>query len=321
MKSLRSRSDLAGQVYVQHRVLEYRRIWEAVAQEIGAEFRILSQDLWELELVGRRMRVLNDVLELDNPVTLEVAGRKPLVYRLLAQAGLRVPEHVVVGLDSLAGARDFVERHSGGCVVKPANGTSSGMGITTHVRSRRELARAAVLASLYCPEILVEPQVAGECYRLLVLRGEVIHAVRRTGVRIVGDGRATVDVLLERENATRRSSARPLVTIDRDLEFALSSQTLRRESVLPAGRIALVKYVGSGVSRLTELRTVYTEDVTQLVGDSLRRDAETAARTIGSEFVGVDFIATDPEAPLSESGGVINELNTTPGLHHHYFGA
>ncbi len=45
---------------------------------------------------------------------------------------------------------------------------------------------------------------------------------------------------------------------------------------------------------------------------------EDAARILKSDFVGVDLIMSDPSAPLDESGGVINEVNTTPALHHHY---
>ena len=35
-------------------------------------------------------------------------------------------------------------------------------------------------------------------------------------------------------------------------------------------------------------------------------------------LAGVDVITPDPSRPLVESGGVINEVNGTPGLHHHY---
>ncbi|HIQ06953.1 MAG TPA: hypothetical protein EYH35_00655 [Thiotrichaceae bacterium] len=35
------------------------------------------------------------------------------------------------------------------------------------------------------------------------------------------------------------------------------------------------------------------------------------------ELAGVDIIAEDISLPLSIENGVINEINTTPGLHHH----
>jgi cyanophycin synthetase len=41
-------------------------------------------------------------------------------------------------------------------------------------------------------------------------------------------------------------------------------------------------------------------------------------RDIGSRFAGVDILTNDPSVPLAKSRGVFLELNTTPGIHHHY---
>jgi glutathione synthase/RimK-type ligase-like ATP-grasp enzyme len=41
---------------------------------------------------------------------------------------------------------------------------------------------------------------------------------------------------------------------------------------------------------------------------------------IGSRFAGVDLLTNDPSVPLTESGGVFLELNTTPSIHHHAIG-
>ena len=38
---------------------------------------------------------------------------------------------------------------------------------------------------------------------------------------------------------------------------------------------------------------------------------------INVEFSGVDLMIEDHSLPLQESGCVVNEINTTPGLHHH----
>ena len=36
------------------------------------------------------------------------------------------------------------------------------------------------------------------------------------------------------------------------------------------------------------------------------------------QLVGVDVITNDPSVSLAQSGGVFLEVNTTPGIHHHY---
>lgn len=43
-----------------------------------------------------------------------------------------------------------------------------------------------------------------------------------------------------------------------------------------------------------------------------------AADAVGVRLAGVDIICADPQVPLEESGGVVIEVNTTPGLYYHY---
>jgi D-alanine-D-alanine ligase-like ATP-grasp enzyme len=66
------------------------------------------------------------------------------------------------------------------------------------------------------------------------------------------------------------------------------------------------------------VRTVYDQSVTHLICKDIRERAERVARLLNSRFAGIDVITLDPALPLEESGGVINEINTNPGLHHHY---
>jgi len=307
----------SGQVYFHHRVAEYRGIWRAVSEARHGLFTELAADLWQVEVNGVTTRIHNHEMEFDNPVVLGLAGRKPVVHRLLEAEGLPVPKHEVFSLDDLEPACRFVDRHPRGSVVKPANGYG-GQGVTTHVQGRVELRRAALLASLYDHELMIEAQIPGESYRLLVLEGEVVHAVGRRGPRLVGDGVSTVRRLLEAENSRRRATGAAALDTDRDCLFTLEYQRLSLDAAPAAGVSFLVKTVNDPGRKNVEVRTVYTDTVTDLVCTSIRRDAETAARLIGSEFLGVDVITTDPSVPLRESGGVINEVNTTPALHHHY---
>ena len=308
----------SGQTYVHHRVSQYREMWQAVAEDFGARFTDIADKVWEIELAGRKTRILNDILAFDDPVTLEIAGMKPVVYRMLGEKGLPVPEHLVFSLEEWPRAAELLAKHPHGVVVKPANGTSSGQGVTTHILTREEVRKAAILASLYGKELLVEPMIPGECYRLLVLDGQVIHAVCRRGPRLKGDGKTNIAGLIEAENDRRSRQGQPILNTDRDLMFTLVYQHLALDSVPAAGQVFLVRSVDEPDRKNIEVRTVYNEVVTETVGGDMKHRAVQAAAILGSRFVGVDFITTDGKATLEAGGGVINELNTTPGLHHHY---
>jgi len=307
----------SGQIYFHHRVAEYREMWRAVAEELGGEFRSLADDLWEIEVGSVRTRMHNHQTEFDNPVVLGLAGKKAAIHRLLGSAGLRVPEHVVFSLADLARAYRFLEAHPKGCVVKPANGYG-GQGVTTHLQRTSEIRKAAILASLYDRELLIETQIPGESYRLLIVEGKMVHAVCRRGPRLKGDGVSAVRRLVEADNARRRRGGHPGLDLDRDCLFTLAYQGFSPDSIAGEGKEFLVKSVNDPARKYVEVRTVYNETVTDLICDSLRKDAECAARLVGSDFLGVDVITTDPAVPLHQSGGVFNEVNTTPALHHHY---
>lgn len=309
----------SGQVYFLQRIPEYREMWRAVAEALGGEFNVLSDDMWEIAVGAARTRLQLHQTEFDNPAVLGLAGKKAVVHRLLAGAGLPVPAHAVFSLDDLGVAYRFRERHPRGCVVKPANGYG-GQGVTTHILSASEVRRAAILASLYDGELLVEAQVPGECYRLLVLEGKMIHAVRRRGPHLTGDGISSVRQLMEAENARRRMNGHAELDLDRDCLFTLDHQGLALDSIVGNGREFAVKSVNDAARKYAEVRTVYNETVTGLICDAIRRDAERAAHLVDSDFLGVDVITTDPTVALEQSGGVINEVNTTPALHHHYEG-
>ncbi len=315
LASWRGKQD---KIYFQHRIDQYRSIWTQVAEECNATFKELAGDMWEIERDSVRVRVLNHQIQLDDPVTLELAGRKPQMHRMLKEAGLCVPDHVVFRLTELHKAYHFLRRYPKGCVVKPANGSAAGDGVTTHASSDKEIRRAAVLASLYDSEIMIEPQIPGECYRLLMLGGDMAHAVCRRGPRLTGNGTDTVEILIRKENQRRTEESDRTITIDRDCLFTLDWQGLSLTAVPKNGREFIVKTVNDERDKLVEIRTVYNTDVTSEICDSIRDTAERAARLLGSDFVGIDLIFTDSSKPLAETGGIINEVNTTPALHHHY---
>lgn len=307
----------SNQIYFEQRLDEYRAIWQAVAKEIGARFTVLSDDLWELDLDGRKTMIHNYQLEFDNPVVLHLAGNKPLVHRLLREKDIPVPEYIVFHLSELPKAYEFLEHHRSGCVIKPANGYG-GKGVTTHVLTRREVRKASILASLYSHDLLMEPLIPGESYRILVIGGKMVQAVCRRGTRLKGDGISKVSELIEAENMELRNQGRQILDVDRDCLFTLEYQNLTLDSIPSKDQELLIKSVDDLTRKQVEVRTVYNETVTDLVCDSLKHDAELAASVINSDFVGVDVITTNPSIPLKESGGVVNEVNTTPALHHHY---
>jgi cyanophycin synthetase len=307
--------------YVWSRTEGYKKAWQLAADEIGAEMKELYNGIWEVSKDSKSTRIALYLAELDNPVSLKIAGNKPLSYQLMAEKGVQVPAYMIFKLNELGKVKKFMEDNPGMVVIKPASGTSSGMGVTTHIKTFSEARRAAVLAASYGKELLIERLVPGEIYRLLFLGGEMLHASRRNGMKVTGDGKSSIGELFEKENELRRKGgkqAREVVGKDRDFEATLESQGLDESTVLVAGRTVLVKSVDAPLFDNEEIRTVYDDNATNDICDAIRESSRLACEAVRSEFTGVDIITMDPTIPLSESGGVVGEINTTPGMHHHH---
>ncbi len=295
-------------VYVDQRAAEYRRYWEEAATWLGGTLTPLSSWIWEVRVRGVSTRIAGHMVALDDPVTMQVAGDKPLCLRYAQLAGVPTPPHLVFRLSELARAQAFARAAPGPCVVKPAGGTGSAVGITTNVCTAREVENAAVLASLVGEQLLIEHMVPGESYRLHFLDGRLLHAVRRAGLRVAGDGRASAAELARRAGVLK----------DPGLPRLLAAQRLGPASVPAPGQPVLLRALPRGVSRTRELRTVYDEVATSLICADTVRALGAVMKALGTRFAGIDMVTCDPRLPLVQTGGAFLELNTTPGIHHHY---
>jgi D-alanine-D-alanine ligase-like ATP-grasp enzyme len=293
----------------------YRVIWQQAADAVGAELHPLHGEFLELRAGERRVRVWRHWVPLDDAVTLRLALDKTAVHEILTRAGLPLPEHEEWDASKLNGAVEFLERSPTPCVVKPTGG-ASGSGATTGVRTRDQLLRARLRAARLSRRLLIERQAEGDMYRLLFMDGELLDVVRRRPPRVTGDGRATIRELIAAENAGRLDPAHPvsmpILRVDLDCLFTLEAAGLSLESVLPEGETIPVKTVTS------QNRIEDNETVREPIAPELVAEAREAAAQVGVRLAGVDSITPDLSRSLKESGGVIIEVNGTPGLHYHY---
>jgi cyanophycin synthetase len=297
-------------IYVGDRVAEYRDMWSAAARAIDADFDTLAPAVWEVRSGTRRTRISNDLVQFDDPVVLDLAGDKSFCYELARSLGVPTPEPLTFGRDELARLIRRFPLDRGPYVVKPAKGTGSGVGVSVGVRSRLEFSNAVALASVHSSRIIIERLVAAETVRLLFLDGVMIHAVRRRGVRVETDGITSIEQLLAR--LVPRA-----VPLDAFVRETVRQQGRSLDNVLPAGETVVVRWLPADIESSRELRTIYDEEVTNLVSPALVAEVAPLLAALGSRFAGVDLLTNDPTRTLVESGGVFLEINTTPGLHHH----
>lgn len=293
----------------------YRAIWGEAARKSGAECIELTRGILQITQDGVRTRVLCNYTSLDDPVTLKLVGDKLFVQSALQRLNLPVPRFVSFSSKDVSPASELMSKVKKPCVVKPVRGAAAGRGITTNITSRPRLAWATAVASRYCNELLIEEQIEGDNYRLLYLDGMLLDAVRRDPPAVVGDGRSSIRKLVKAENQQRLRkgwmAAQVTLTIDAEMKFTLRQQGLSLSSVPEDGQRVILKTV---VNQNAAHENV---SVREELSPAIVASGAAAADDLGVRLAGIDLITSNIGQSLEESGGVILEVNTTPGLYHH----
>lgn len=293
----------------------YRDFWAQAAKEIGANIVDVGYGFIKIQLNDADTYVVDSKVMLDNHITLKIAANKPLVLKLLQDDDSYVPQFIEYQLSSIDTAAAFLEKSGVDMVVKPANGTGAGKGVTTHIDSFKKLKKASQLASTYGDSLLMEEQIEGDSYRLLYIGGEFVDCIRRDPPVVIGDGVSDIKTLIKNENNMRISSKgsltfHPLI-IDMDCKLKLKEQGLSIKSIPEKNQYIVVKTVVNQNNRFQN----------HVVRDDVHKDVIAIGKKImddlGIELGGIDVITSDIGVSLQQSKGVINEVNTTPGLHHH----
>lgn len=307
-----------GSRAVEARRSVYRRMWADAAECVGADCEELVDDFLLITRGADRTVVWYHTVMLDFGVSLQLALDKVACHRLLGDAGIPMARYVEVDAAQPRSGIPLLEDPAvSAVVVKPARSTSGGEGVTCGVRTAEEFERARMWARRWDSQLLVEEQGRGSEYRLLLLDGKLLDVLLREPPQVVGDGRSAVEELIRQENRRRADpesrAGLAVLTVDLDCLFTLRRAGLSLSSVPERGRAVTVKSAVNQ-SGSQQVRSVPAS----ALGADLLRDARRAVEAMGLRFAGVDLITPDPSRSLADAGGVVIEVNGTPGLHYHY---
>lgn len=245
-------------------------------------------------------------------IAAENAQDKALTKQLLREAQIAVPRGAVVRSadEAVAKMRELTLP----VVIKPLAG-NHGRGCSLRVMSPEDVRAAFARAATIDRRVLIEEQVEGRDYRIVIVGGKIAAASERKPAHIVGDGASTIGQLIERENLNPMRGAghlKPLtrITVDGALIAGLGARDLTLDSVPDKGVEVQLRDTANLSSGGTAV------DVTDSVHPDIRAMCIRAASAIALDIAGIDFVSPD----ISQAGvGAIIEINAGPGLrmHHH----
>lgn len=240
----------------------------------------------------------------------ELAGDKSLTLSRLRLNGLPVlPQLIVESSNEAVGAA----RQLGyPVVVKPLRGRQS-KGVSVNVRDDEAVRAAFGRAQSRHAQVVVEPHQSGLDYRMLVIAGQFVAAVRREGRTLFGDGHSNVRELVEQENRSVRGTGLFFspITLDDDALSTLAAQGHTPESVPAAGERVRLQQMASPQSTST--------DVTSEVHPDNRQLAVDAARACLLDVAGIDFVSSDIGTSWRTNGARVIEVNAGPAADLHMF--
>lgn len=275
--------------------------------------RLNRGSLIQLGYGSYQRRICTAEADSTSAIAESIAQDKQLTRALLKAVGVPVPEGrpVISAEDAWAAAEEIGVP----VVVKPQFG-NHGRGVATNLTTQQQVMSAYVSAKEQGDSIVVEKFAPGDDYRLLVVGGKLVAAARREPAHVIGDGKRTIQQLIDIVNQDpRRSEGHATVLskipVDSISLAVISEQGFALDSIPPVGTKVLIR-------RNANLSTGGTAtDVTDDVHPEVARQAVEAAAVIGLDIAGVDVVALDISKPLASQHAAVVEVNAGPGLRMH----
>ncbi|WP_298904405.1 cyanophycin synthetase [uncultured Psychroserpens sp.] len=277
--------------------------------------RLNKYSLCQLGYGANQKRIQATVTSETSSIGVELACDKEDTKYLLEQAEVEVPRGDIIRRErSLEEACRYVGYP---LVIKPIDG-NHGRGITVDIQNYDD----ALVAFRHAKDssksgaIIIEKFIIGEDYRLLVINNKLVAAAIRTPAHVVGNGKSTVQELIDEVNSDpRRGYGHEKVLTQ------ITTNELTRKLIKDAG-YTLDSVIAEGerliLKDTANLSTGGTaEDVTDIVHPANVSMAERISKIIDLDICGIDIMTTDISKPLSETGGAVLEVNAGPGFRMH----
>lgn len=246
-------------------------------------------------------------------IAVELAGDKEETNEILRSLGLPVPEQRIVRREG--DAVRAAKRIGFPVVLKPLDG-NHGRGVSINLKTAEEVEVGFKKAMEHGRTVIVESYIEGFDHRLLVVNGELVAAAKREPGHVVGDGKHSIEQLVDivNEDPRRGVGHEKVLTrleFDHQAERLLGKIGYDKDTVAKQGEVVYLRSTANLSTGGTAL------DVTDVIHPDNREMAIRAINAIGLDIGGVDFLTNDISLSYREAGGAICEVNAGPGFRMH----
>lgn len=285
---------------------------EAIARNIPV-IRLNKESHVQLGHGVHQRRIQATMTDRTTALGVEIADDKMRTKEKLKTAGIPVPEGD--SAEELEDALKLADRIGYPVAVKPLVG-NHGRGITVNIKTADDLSVAFNEAKRLRDRIIIEKYLEGADHRILIIDGKFVAAARRDPPSVTGDGRSTIQELIDKLNEDPRrgfghENILTKVKVDFMTNRLLKQKGKKLTDVLTEGEELVLK----STANLSMGGTA--TDVTDEVHPILRAVAERISRLVDIDVIGIDIVAPHLKEPLDNTGGAIIEINAAPGFRMH----
>lgn len=275
--------------------------------------RLNKHSLVQLGYGVNQKRIRATIASTTGNIAVDIACDKEETKNLLEAAEIPVPRGTVIRSEE--GLREAVEKFGYPLVIKPIDG-NHGKGNTTNITTWEQAIKALEAAKQYGRSVIVEKFITGFDFRILVINYKFICAALRTPAAVTGDGKHTIQWLIDEVNKDPRrgyghEKVLTQISIDQFTQKMLDERGYTLDTIPARNELVLLKPTAN-------LSTGGTSaDVTDEVHPANIFMCERIAKIIGLDICGIDIMASDLRTPVTENGGAILEVNAAPGFRMH----
>jgi len=282
-------------------VLEFQKS----AKRLGVDFEFVYRTYFYLSKDNKRILFSESMPETTDALSYRITENKLMGNIFLKRNNFPVLD--CEKLESLGQAKLFLEKNKK-IVVKPIGGIH-GKGITVGIENEDELEKAIDFAKKYDKkgDVLLEKFFNGNDCRVLVIGKEKVFASKREPAFVVGDGKLTIDDLIDKRNSVlldRYWVKKDEITIDhiKKMGYELGS-VLEKDKKIFLRKTANVKSGGTAT------------DLTGKISKKMQDMAIEISKYMNMDVIGIDFLTQDIEG----DDFCILEMNAYPGILLHIY--
>lgn len=253
----------------------------------------------------------------NNKKSLKISNNKYQTESLLRKKNIQTTKSNIFNQDDYFKAKNFVEKYNEYLVIKP-NLLSGGRGITLEVNNNNfeqawDVAINACIDEKKKTEILVQEQLEGIESRFIVINGEFQSAMLRVPANVIGDGKNTINELIDMKNLERKKNPhlkRLPIKKDYQTVYLLSLQNKNLEYIPKNNEIIFLRQ-SSNVSQGGD-----NYEISHLVSKRMIELSELSVQAIpGLNTAGIDILYTSFTDPSPK----VLEVNPAANLRMHHY--